>query len=68
MLRRGLFVLGVLALPALASAQQTVNLVNLWLVNLQWDDGRLVVGTPVKLTHDDSNNNQPWHLGAHPAT
>jgi dipeptidyl aminopeptidase/acylaminoacyl peptidase len=47
-----------IAAPASVHAQGP-NPVNLWIVDLHWTGGRLTVGTPVKLTHDDGANSQP---------
>ena len=53
--------LGLLALgiPAQRAVAQGPNPTNLWSASLRWVGGRLVVGTPVKLTHDEGSNSQP---------
>ncbi len=38
---------------------QTPNPVNFWLVDLKWSGNRVTVGTPVKLTNDQTGNSQP---------
>ena len=50
---------GIATLWASVAVAQNQNPSNLWLVDLHWTGGRLTVGTPVKLTHDDGTNSQP---------
>lgn len=57
-MRRSLLALLSLLVPTLGRAQGP-NPVNLWSVSLRWSGDRLVVGAPVKLTHDDGSNSQP---------
>lgn len=50
--------LTALTLARVATAQGP-NPTNLWLADLRWTNGKLVVGKPVKLTHDEGSNSQP---------
>jgi hypothetical protein len=54
-------ILALLVLPSAPAfaAAQAANPVNLWSVPLSWQGGRLVAGTPVKLTGDRGLNSQP---------
>lgn len=55
---RSLWICGLLAVAATASAQGP-NPTNLWLVDLRWTGERVAVGSPVKLTADNGTNSQP---------
>jgi hypothetical protein len=51
-------VLSTLVLSAPVAAQNP-NPTNLWVTELRWVSGKLIVGTPIKLTADNGTNSQP---------